>query len=93
MCEPNCGTDGDQFKGVFGRNIQWMVNRGNDMPDANKQRYINFLKTNADSIWSNDRDNVTDQLGLNWSGPNGTATFETQSSALDAIVGAACVTS
>lgn len=88
-CEPNCGADVQQFKGIFGRNIQFMVNRATGMSDANRAKYISFLQTNANSIWEDDQHN--NQLGLVWSGPAGTATIQTQSSALDVIVGAACV--
>lgn len=89
-CEPDsCDGDEQQFKGVFGRNVQFMVNRANAMPEGNKAQYITFLQNNADKIWSSDQ--VNNQLGLVWSGPEGTATIQTQSSALDVIVGAACV--
>lgn len=79
----------EQFKGIFGRNIQFLYNRATVLPDATKALYKSFLIKNADSIWAND--NVDNQLGLVWSGPHQTATVQTQSSALDAIVGAACV--
>lgn len=59
------------------------------MPDAARTRYISFLQTNANAIWADDQAN--NQLGLIWSGPLGAVTIETQSSALDVIVGAACV--
>ncbi|EHK96757.1 putative Mannan endo-1,6-alpha-mannosidase DFG5 [Glarea lozoyensis 74030] len=83
-----CNRDLQQFKGVFGRNIQFMFNRA-ALTDDIKTTYKNFLTRNADSIWSNDQ--VDNQLGLDWSGPNSMSTIQTQSSALDAIVGAACV--
>lgn len=88
-CEPNCSPDVQQFKGVFGRNIQFMVNRMNGLDDATRAIYTNFLETNANAIWSHDQ--VNNQLGLVWSGPDSTVTLQTQSSALDVIVGAACV--
>ncbi|KAH6662106.1 glycoside hydrolase [Halenospora varia] len=89
-CEPSsCNGDMEQFKGIFGRNIQFLYNRATVLPDATKALYKSFLIKNADSIWAND--NVDNQLGLVWSGPHQTATVQTQSSALDAIVGAACV--
>jgi len=90
LCEPNCSADLQQFKGVFGRNILFMVNRMNGITDAQKQTYTKFLQVNADSIWQNSQ--VSNQLGLVWSGPKGSVTIQTQSSALDVIVGAACVT-
>lgn len=88
-CEPNCSSDLQQFKGVFGRNIQFLVNRSTGLDDATRAVYVSFLKTNANAIWSNDQ--INNQLGLVWSGSGGVVTIETQSSALDIIVGAACV--
>ncbi|KAG9237322.1 glycoside hydrolase family 76 protein [Amylocarpus encephaloides] len=90
QCEPDaCGKDLQQFKGIFGRNIQFLYNRATGVPEATRTRYRDFLRANADSIWAYDQ--VDNQLGLVWSGPSSMATIETQSSALDAIVGAACV--
>ena len=89
-CEAT-GCDGDeqQFKGIFARNIQFLVNRAN-LDATTASLFVNFLQVNANVIWADDQ--VNDQLGLVWSGPDGqTATIQTQSSALDAIVGAACV--
>lgn len=63
-CEPNsCNGDSQQFKGIFARNIQFMVQRANSMPEENKEKYIKFLQTNADSIWANQENN---QIGLVW---------------------------
>lgn len=89
-CEPNCDSDLSQFKGIYGRNIQFLVNRADVLPANLKAQFIEFLQNNANDIWTDDR-GVNNQLGLVWSGPDGTATVETQSSALDAIVGAAAV--
>jgi len=91
-CEASntCSPDLQQFKGVFGRNIQFLYNRGMVLPDEMKTLYRSFLQKNADAIWSYDQ--ADNQLGLVWSGPYTKATVQTQSSALDAIVGAACVT-
>lgn len=89
-CEATgCDPDEQQFKGVFARNIQFLYNRGNDLPAATAATYKNFLQVNANAIWADDQ--VDNQLGLVWSGPDGTSTVQTQSSALDVIVGAACV--
>jgi predicted alpha-1,6-mannanase (GH76 family) len=89
-CESTgCNGDEEQFKGVFGRNIQFLYQRGTVLPAETATLYKNFLTTNANAIWADDQ--VNNQLGLVWSGPSGTATVQTQSSALDAIVGAACV--
>jgi predicted alpha-1,6-mannanase (GH76 family) len=89
-CEPNCDSDLSQFKGIYGRNIQFLVNRADVLSSGLRAQFVEFLQNNANDIWANDK-GVSNQLGLVWSGPGGTATVETQSSALDAIVGAAAV--
>jgi len=87
LCEPNCDTDGDQFKGIFPRNLV-ILYKQSPVP-----MYANFLQTNADSIWANDR-NSENQFGLVWSGPfQPPANAEKQSSAMDAIIGALAVSS
>lgn len=89
-CEPNdCGGDGSQFKGIFVRNLQFMVNRATVLPADTKEKYVNFLRKNADSIWAYDNDDGG--LGLVWGGPDQVATVQTQSSAMDALVAAGCV--
>lgn len=91
LCEPNaCSGDEQQFKGIFTRNIQFMVNRATVMPVDTKKVLLNFLTTNADSIWAVDQKEGA--IGLVWNGPYQTATMQTQSSGLDALVGAAAVT-
>lgn len=79
-CEPNCGADGAQFKGVFARNLQ-------KLQIASPQtRYQQFLDANANSIWTNDRD-TKNELSVKWAGPFiAPANASTQSSALDALV-------
>ncbi|KAI0971498.1 glycoside hydrolase family 76 protein [Xylaria arbuscula] len=83
-CEPNCGSDGEQFKGVFMRNLRELQQA------APQDAFKNFLLANADAIWAKDR-NSKNQLGVTWNGPFATADAGTQSSALDALVGAAAV--
>lgn len=79
-CEPNCGADGTQFKGVFMRNLQRLYVAD---PQA---KYATFLDTNANSIWANDRQGS--KLSVRWSGPfKPPGNASTQSSALDALVG------
>ncbi|KAK5691818.1 hypothetical protein LTR17_025529 [Elasticomyces elasticus] len=81
-CEPDCGADGSQFKGVFARNLQILQQAS---PET---RYATFLSDNANSIWAKDRVGQS-ELSLIWSGPYiQPANASTQSSALDAIVGA-----
>ncbi|KAI1273182.1 glycoside hydrolase family 76 protein [Xylaria sp. FL0933] len=83
-CEPDCGADGDQFKGVFMRNLQELQKA------APQDAFKNFLLTNADAIWNKDR-NTNNQLGPTWNGPFATASAGTQSSAMDALVAAVAV--
>ncbi|KAE8444542.1 hypothetical protein EG329_014466 [Mollisiaceae sp. DMI_Dod_QoI] len=81
-CEPNCGGDGSQFKGIFMRNLQILQNAA---PDST---YLSFMASNANSIWTKDRDS-TNRLSVDWSGPFvNPANASTQSSALDALVAA-----
>lgn len=82
-CEPNCGSDGSQFKGVFMRNLQILHSAS---PDPT---YLSFIASNANSIWTKDRDTTTNQLSVDWSGPFVVpANASTQSSALDSLVAA-----
>jgi predicted alpha-1,6-mannanase (GH76 family) len=85
-CEPSSTCNGDriQFKGIFVRNLMAL----NDaFPD---DRYVQFVRANADSIWSQDQ-GPDYEFGLVWSGPfnldpNAAAS---QTSALDCIIAAA----
>ncbi|KAI0840776.1 glycoside hydrolase family 76 protein [Hypoxylon sp. FL0890] len=83
-CEPNCGSDGSQFKGIFMRNLHYLQEAS--PMDAIK----NYILTNADAIWAKNR-NAQNELGVTWDGPYTNATAGTQSSALDALVAAAAV--
>ncbi|KAF7878801.1 hypothetical protein EAF04_000004 [Stromatinia cepivora] len=85
-CEPNCGADGAQFKGIFMRNLQRLHQASPDLS------YFTFIANNARSIWANDRDPANNALGVNWAGPFiPPADASTQSSALDALVAAVVV--
>jgi predicted alpha-1,6-mannanase (GH76 family) len=77
-CEPNCGEDGAQFKGIFIRNLAYLyqVNRN--------PRYKTFIVNNARSVWHQNR-NTDHQFGLTWTGPFDSADASRQSSAMDAI--------
>jgi len=77
-CEPNCGADGSQFKGIFVRNLGYLYRA------TNNPRYADFIERNCDSIWNNNRDK-SNNLGLMWSGPFDSADPARQSSALDAL--------
>jgi predicted alpha-1,6-mannanase (GH76 family) len=81
-CEPRCGGDAVQFKGIFVRNLVLLEKT------HPQKAYVSFVDTNADAIW-NHAQGPEFQLGLTWSGPFGSANAASQSSALDAIVGAA----
>ena len=80
-CEPNCGADGPQFKGIFVRNL--VVLYGQDPQEA----YKSFINTNANSIWTHAQ-GTNFRFGQVWSGPFSGGNAASQSSALDAIVGA-----
>ena len=80
-CEPDCGADGPQFKGIFMRNLQIL------QKIVKSEKIAGFIHQNADSIWRYDRGD-NDQLGLVWSGPFTGATASTQSSACDALIAA-----
>lgn len=84
-CEPDCGADGSQFKGVFVRNLQIL------QAAAPADDYLKFIAANAKSIWRHDR-NDENQLSVVWSGPFvAPANASTQSSALDVLVAAAAL--
>lgn len=80
----NCGLDGQQFKGVFIRNLRYL----NDL--APNDNFKNFILRNAQSVWNNDR-NSANMLGVAWAGPYVAATGPSHSSALDALVAAIAV--
>ncbi len=81
-CEPNCGPDSEQFKGIFTRNLA-VLNAA-----APLAGYASFLQNNAQSIW--DKDRASGNLfGQVWSGPLTPADAITQTSALDALIAAA----
>ena len=80
-CEPNCGQDGPQFKGIFTRNLA-ILDRA-----APQQQYVTFLETNAGSIWNNDLA-PNDEFGLVWSGPYSQGSAATQTSAIDCLLAA-----
>ena len=83
-CEPNCGSDAPQFKGIFMRNLQYLQQA------SPNDTYKDFIQNNADAIWSHDQGS-NQSLGLTWSGPPGHMTAATQSSALDALIAAVAV--
>lgn len=84
VCEPDCGADGVQFKGILLRNLIPL------QQVAPKASYLTFIRSNAKSVWKNSR-GQDNQLGQVWSGPYTTANASSQSSALDALIAASRV--
>lgn len=80
-CEPSCGADGIQFKGIFMRNLMELDEKAKDA------RYRTFADTNAESIWTHSQ-GPDYQFGQVWSGPFDKGNAGSQSSALDAFVAA-----
>ena len=88
VCEPDCGNDGPQFKGILMRNMQaardFLYRSGDNWQDG-------AIYGNAAFIWAFDRavdQSGDNKLGLVWSGPYMEASAATQSSALDSLVAA-----
>jgi predicted alpha-1,6-mannanase (GH76 family) len=85
-CEPGCGGDGAQFKGVFMRNLAKLHSVAPD------ELYANAIRVNAASIWKWDRCVMHEGLpmfSVNWAGPwVSPANASTHSSAMDALVAA-----
>jgi predicted alpha-1,6-mannanase (GH76 family) len=81
-CEPNCGKDGVQFKGIFLRNLAELE------VVSPRPEYKIFAEKNAASIWLNSQGDHH-QLGQVWSGPFDAGSAGSQSAALDAMVAAA----
>lgn len=84
VCEPDCGADGVQFKGIFVRNLMTL---NQVFP---RTSYKTFVETNAASIWSHAQ-NGEHQFGQVWSGPFNKANAASQSAALDVFVAAAAM--
>ncbi|KAH6855690.1 glycoside hydrolase family 76 protein [Chaetomium sp. MPI-CAGE-AT-0009] len=86
-CEPNCGADGSQFKGIFVRNLHYL------QKVAPQDAFRTAIQKNANSIWASDR-NSKNQLGIKWTGPPDLGdgpNASTHSSAMDVIVAALAV--
>ena len=85
-CEPKCGADGVQFKGIFVRNLVLLQKAH---PQA---AYRTFIDKNADTLWKDAR-GPNSQLAERWSGPFTSGNAASQTSALDALVAAASIQS
>ncbi|KAF9692958.1 hypothetical protein EKO04_009160 [Ascochyta lentis] len=83
-CEPGCGGDGSQFKGIFMRNLQLLHQVAPD------DTFADSIRANANSVWANNRDEGQgNTLSINWAGPFvSPANASTHSSAMDALVAA-----
>jgi predicted alpha-1,6-mannanase (GH76 family) len=81
-CEPKCGADGVQFKGIFARNLV-VLDESHPL-----KAYETFVGKNADTLWRDAR-GPNFQLDVVWSGPFDSGNAASQISALDALVGAA----
>jgi predicted alpha-1,6-mannanase (GH76 family) len=79
-CEPKCGADGMQFKGIFVRNLALLDHR------HPKRRYDHFILTNARSILAHQDDRHA--IGVDWAAPTTKSSAATQTSGLDAIIAA-----
>ena len=80
VCEPNCGGDGPQFKGIFVRNLAVLQHR------SPHRQYADFIQANAASIIAHQ--DVDHSIGVDWASPTTKASAATQTSGLDAIVAA-----
>lgn len=77
--EPNCGADGEQFKGIFMRHLYTLY-------EATKQeKYRDFIVTNAVSIRDN-RQEGSGAFGVTWNENDKRITTATHSSALEALI-------
>jgi rhamnogalacturonyl hydrolase YesR len=86
-CEPNCGADGSQFKGIFVRNLHYLHKA------SPQDAFRTAIQKNANSIWGKDRNNKN-QLGIKWTGPPDLGdgpNASTHSSAMDVIVAALAI--
>ena len=86
-CEPNCGEDGVQFKGIFTRDLG-DLNHASPTP-----AYTHFLQTQAESLWNSAR-TPDNRFPTTWSapsppGPPTPGNAGAQASALDALNAAA----
>ena len=77
-CEPNCGADGIQFKGILARNLA-ALEQASPSPAI-----AMMLHKNAESLWTNARTG-DGHFSVNWSGPPQDSGTGSLISALDAL--------
>jgi hypothetical protein len=85
-CDPSCGVDNCQFKGIFIRNLAVLY------AHDHRADYSTFIKNNANSLLDPKNHNASFQFGDNWSNPPGTVDFVRQTAGIDAINAANRVT-
>jgi predicted alpha-1,6-mannanase (GH76 family) len=78
-CEPDCGADGTQFKGIFVRNLASLYEI------SGIKSYRDFVLRNAEGVWEGMQP-PRREIGTRWSPPYGKANASTQSSGVDALV-------
>ncbi|KAF2126746.1 glycoside hydrolase family 76 protein [Dothidotthia symphoricarpi CBS 119687] len=85
-CEPDCGIDGTQFKGIFIRNLQMLQQAAPD------KTFVETIQKNAESVWMNiGSETMGVTFGADWTSSRGVANAAAQSSAMDALVAAIAV--
>ena len=77
-CEPRCGADGVQFKGIMMRNLAALV------AASPSEKLAAMLRVNADSVWDHAR-TETNSFSVNWAGPPQDSGTGSMISALDAL--------
>ena len=85
-CEPGCGADGAQFKGIFMRHLAELAEATGTVRDGA------FIASNADWAWNAAQDAEGD-IGLSWSQAFDGADGARQGSALDLLNAAIPLTS
>lgn len=80
-CEPDCGGDGVQFKGILMRNLPPLI------AVSHSPALQTLAQTNADRVWTNAKTSAN-QFSTNWSGPPSDGGTGSLISALDSLVAA-----
>jgi len=76
------GGDGGLFKGIFIRYFTRLIIDGN-IDGGRKTQYINFIKTNAQKLWTNGTNKSLILFGTAWNiAPSNTTDFTTQLSGI-----------
>lgn len=76
------GGDGGLFKGIFIRYFTRLIIDGN-IDGGKKTQYINFIKTNAQKLWTNGTNKSLILFGTAWNiAPSNTTDFTTQLSGI-----------